>query len=144
MLRRLRMSVPVWKRLLPIPFVILAVVSALVAFRSTPPQPQADTPATSSSSASPVPSGSAVDAPLTKKEQHDISIRLSPSQCEEVQVRVQQMPGPPPSRDPKSITLMANCMRHGNVAFAKCAAGAQTRTEIQVCSRRYLFNEASP
>lgn len=133
-----------WKKLLPIPFLLLAIAALYVGLRGRSPASQDSATAPSGEASAPASSGSAgVDAPLTTKEQADIRIRLTPEQCFEVQKQEEAMPNPS-TGDPKSLRLNAACMRHGNVAWKRCTDVAHTRADIQACSRRYLFNVLSP
>jgi hypothetical protein len=136
--------VAVWKKLLPVPFVILAVVVLYVGLRrsapSTPPV-ASSAPSGEASAAPPADSGDKVV--LTKKEREEISVPISHEKCGELQERVTQMPDPPPG-DPRALRFLAACMRHGNAAWYRCASVATTRAEMNACSRRLLHNELAP
>jgi hypothetical protein len=136
--------VPVWKKLLPIPFFILALVAVYFGVRANAASPVASS--APSSEPPPDPSAASADAGeglLTKKEREEISVPISPEKCAELQQRVAAMPDPPPG-DPRALRFMAACMRHGNVAWLRCASVAQTRADMNACSRRLLHNELAP
>jgi hypothetical protein len=134
--------VPVWKKLLPILFVILAVVALFVGLRRTAPS---TVPVASAdlSGEPPAPAADAGEVVLTKKEHEEISVPISHEKCGELQQRVTEMPDPPPG-DPRALRFLAACMRHGNVAWYRCASVATTRAEMNACSHRLLHNALAP
>ena len=129
----------VWKKLLPIPFVILAVGALFFGLRRTAPL----TAPVASSAPSGEPPADSAAVVLTKKEQEEISVPISHEKCGELQQVVTQMPDPPPG-DPRALRFLAACMRHGNVAWYRCASVAKTRAEMNACSHRLLHNELAP
>ncbi len=133
-----------WKKLLPIPFFILALVAVYFGVRGSSAAPAASS--APSSEPPPDPSAASADAGevvLTKKEQEEISVPISPEKCAELQQRVAAMPDPP-QRDPRALHFLAACMRHGNVAWLRCASAAQTRADMNACSHRLLHHELAP
>jgi hypothetical protein len=70
-------------------------------------------------------------------------VPISHEKCGELQERVTQMPDPPPG-DPRALRFLAACMRHGNVAWYRCASVATTRAEMNACSHRLLHHELAP
>ena len=140
-----------WKKLLPIPFVILALVALYAGLRRSAPSSAPDPSAAPSASAAPLverpraPAGSASGEVivLTPKEREEISVPIAHEKCGEMQERWTQMGNPPP-HDPKGLRFLAACMRHGNVAWYRCASAAHTRPEVNACSHRLLFHELAP
>jgi len=133
----------VWKKLLPILFVIIALVAMYLGLRRTSPLtvPVASSaPSGEPPPAHPADSGEVV---LTEKEREEISVPISHEKCGELQQVVTQMPNPPPG-DPRALRFLAACMRHGNVAWYRCASVAKTRAEMNACSHRLLHNELAP
>ena len=133
-----------WKKLLPIPFMILALVALFVGLRRTAPSTAPVASAAPSGEPPPAPPAASGEVVvLTPKEHEEISVPISHEKCGELQQRVAEMPDPPP-RDPKALHFLAGCMRHGNVAWYRCASVAKTRAEMNVCSHRLLHNELAP
>jgi len=134
--------VSVWKKLLPILFVIVAVVALFVGLRRT----TALTPVASagpSGEPPPAPPADSGEVVLTKKEHDEISVPISHEKCGELQERLIQMPDAPPG-DQRALRFLAACMRHGNVAWYRCASVATTRAEMNACSHRLLHNDLAP
>ncbi len=133
-----------WKKLLPIPFFILALVAVYLGLtvKSTAPVASSD-PSSEPPLAPSAPQADAGEVVLTKKEREEMSVPISPEKCAEQQQRVVAMPDPP-QRDPKALMFLAACMRHGNAAWLRCAAAAQTRAEMNACSHRLLHHELAP
>jgi hypothetical protein len=136
--------VPVWKKVLPIPVLVLVLVGLVAVYFGLTAKSSAPV-ASSAPSSEPPPAAPADsdDGGLTKKERQEIGVPISPEKCAELQQRVVAMPDPP-QRDPKALMFLAGCMRHGNVAWLRCAAAAQTRADMNACSRRLLHNELAP
>ncbi len=132
-----------WKKLLPIPFAILALVALFVGLRRTAPLAAPVASADLSGEPPPAARADAGEIVLTPKEHEEIAVPISHEKCGELQQRVTQMPDPPPG-DPRALRFLAACMRHGNVAWYRCASVAKTRAEMNACSHRLLHNELAP
>ncbi len=130
-----------WKKFLPIPFVVVALVALYFGLSGKSSAPVASS--APSSEPPPAPRADSGDGGLTKKEREEIVVPISPEKCAEQQMRVAAMPDPPPG-DPKALRFLAACMRHGNTAWLRCAAVAQTRADMNACSHRLLHNELAP
>jgi hypothetical protein len=131
-------EVAVWKKLVALAFVVLAVVVAFTAFRTRAPSGASDAP--SSSASAPSASSASGDAPLTALERSDMGIKLPLEECQDAQKRIIALNDPVP-HDPKSARLFMLCQRHGNVAWYKCIRDAKNRQDVASCTRRLMLNE---
>jgi hypothetical protein len=87
---------------------------------------------------SPYPSGSAPnDAPLTDREQHDMSIHIPVQACAELGQKVNSIAGIQDS-NPKHLNAQIVCMRQGNLAWSRCIDKAQSKQDVVSCNRRLL------
>jgi hypothetical protein len=137
------------KNLIPFLLLTAAVVFSLTVVRpkhvaAESPVAEEEAPAPAMSHlppprpASPYPSGSAPpDAPLTDREQHDMSIHIPVQACAELGQKVNSIAGIQDS-NPKHLNAQIVGMRQGNLAWSRCIDKAQSKQDVVACNRRLL------
>jgi hypothetical protein len=77
------------------------------------------------------------DAPLTDREQQDMTIRAPIQACAEIGKKINSFTGIPET-DRRKLHAQVMCMRQGNVAWMKCIDRSKSLEDVRVCNRRLL------